>query len=113
MKIFFKKVALVGIISLFGYFFIRFYIKINAAIKLNKNIPQYLKSIYGEETEVEIKIACRNNTIVIKCSEELQKKSDIVKQTIINYIEDFYPEFTSTNLNIIIESKSEGIEDNI
>jgi hypothetical protein len=113
MKTFFKKVFLVGIISLSGYFFIRIYIKINAAIKLNKNIPEYLKNIYGEDTKVEIKIACRNNTIVIKCSEELQKKSEIVKETVLNYIEDFYPEFTSSNLSIVIEAEPEEIEDTI
>ena len=99
---FFKKLFLLGFLSLLGYGVIWFYSKIKAAIDLNNSLPQYLKNVYEETFETEIKIAFRNYTIVVQCNEGMLEKSDIVEQSVHDYIQDFYPEL-SNYLSISIE----------
>jgi len=100
----FKKFIGFVVVSLLGYLAIWLYTKIKAAVNLDRSLPQYLKNVYDEDTEISVRIAFRNYSIVVKCSEVLMEKSDLVKQTVLDYIDDFYPEFKSDNLNIIIKS---------
>jgi len=103
----FKKLFSLTVISLLGYLAFWLYTKIKAAINLERDLPQYLKEIYNEETDVDIKIAFRNYSVSVWISTELLEKSDLIRKTVLDYIDDFYPELCCDNLTILVKNKED------
>jgi len=100
-----KKIILFLIVSVLGYIAIWIYLKLKAAVNLSSSLPQYLKNIYDEEIEVDVSIAFRSYSVDLLCSADIMDKEDIIKQSVLNYIDDFYPEFNSPFLKVNVTSR--------
>ncbi|MFC1887305.1 hypothetical protein ACFLYK_00680 [Candidatus Cloacimonadota bacterium] len=108
---FVKRFLFFGFISFLGYLVVTFYSKIKAAINLEKSLPEYIKSIYETEVEIDITIALNNYKITINCDDELMKKIDLVKKTVVDYLDDFYPELNKKYIDIQLKLKEEPSEE--
>lgn len=107
MKAFCKKIfgyALFALLIMIGY---KFYIRAKSVMKLNKTLPDYLKNIFGEKPRMNLSRAFRSLEIDLVFSKEALAKDDNIEETVIEYIEDFYPGLSSYNMNINIEAEEE------
>ena len=107
---FIKKILCFGIVSFLFYFFFKLYLKIRAAINLSSSLPEYLKNIYEEDMEVDIRIALKNITITVKVGKDILEKSKMVEKTVEDYLIDFYPELNLKYLDIKLEEKADTEE---
>jgi hypothetical protein len=101
-----KKILCLGIVSFLLYVFFKLYLKIRTAVNLSSSLPEYLKNIYEEEMEVNVRIALRNITVTVKAGKEILQKSRMVEKTVEDYLVDFYPELNLKFLDIKLEEKA-------
>ena len=107
MKKFFQKVfglAFFSLVIVFGY---KFYAKMKSVMKLSKTLPDYLKNIFGEKPRMNLNMTFNTLEIKLIFSKETLAKEEDLEDTVLEYIEDFYPALSLRHLNIDIEAEEE------
>jgi len=107
MKKFCKKVFWYGLISFIAYHGYKFYLKIKAALEIDKTLPLYLKNTVGEEPEISLTITFPQSILKLGFSKEILHKDKELKAKIEEYIDDFYPALSGGKLEINIYQKAE------
>ena len=107
MKKFFKKVFWYGLISFIVYHGYKFYLKIRAALEIDKTLPLYLKNTVGEEPEISLTITFPQSILKLGFSKEILNKDKELKAKIEEYIDDFYPALSGGKLEIKIYEKAD------
>ena len=107
MKKFCKKVFWYGLISFIVYHGYKFYLKIKAALEIDKTLPLYLKNTVGEEPEISLTIAFPQSILKLGFSKEILNKDKELKAKIEEYINDLYPALSGGKLKLDIYEKAE------
>ena len=100
-----KQLLLAGGLLFVGYQVFRMARLIKAVMALDKSLPQYLQSVYGETPKVSCSANAHitvNTKITVKLTEILATQEDI-EATIRQYIADFYPVLAKSRLKVIVE----------
>ena len=113
MKKFCKKVFWYGLISFIVYHGYKFYLKIKAAMEIDKTLPLYLKNTVGEEPEISLTITFPQSILKLGFSKEILNKDKELKAKIEEYIDDFYPALSKGKLEINIYEKAEEEQEKI
>ena len=111
MKKFCKKVFWYGLISFIVYHGYKFYLKIKAALEIDKTLPLYLKNTVGEEPEISLTIAFPQSILKLGFSKEILNKDKELKAKIEEYINDFYSALSGGKLKLDIYEKAEEKSD--
>ncbi|MEA1972517.1 MAG: hypothetical protein U9N34_04380, partial [Candidatus Cloacimonadota bacterium] len=108
---FFQRIFGIALFSLFIVFGYKFYAKMKSVMKLSKTLPDYLKNIFGEKPRMNLNMTFNSLEIKLIFSKETLAKEDDLENTVLEYIEDFYPALSLRRLNIDIEAEEVETED--
>ena len=107
MKAFCKKVFGYAIFALLVMVGFKFYNRLKSVMKMSKTLPGYLKNVIGEKPRINLNMAFKSLEIDLVFSKDTLSKFQNIDETIIEYIEDFYPVLSGCHLNINIEAEEE------
>jgi hypothetical protein len=102
----FKLVVLSGIIFL-G---VKVTNCIKATLKIAKTLPEFLKERTGEKPDIAITLILTSLKVKVAFSQKAIEDEDDLEETILEYIDDFYPELSSLKIAIDIQTKDDEVE---
>ena len=102
MNKFVKSLLFIGGTALAAHFGMKAYKKINGTVKLSKSLPEFLNNVYGEMPKVNINNNLSMLTVKVMFSQELIDKHNDIETTVREYIDDFYPDLSRSNVQITI-----------
>ncbi|MDD4277975.1 MAG: hypothetical protein PHT37_08825 [Candidatus Cloacimonetes bacterium] len=109
MKKLIKQILLAGGLLFIGYQAFRMIRLIRAIIALDKSLPEYLESVYGEAPKVGCTLNAHitvNTKIVVKYSAEILTQHDDIEAKTREYIADFYPLLANSRLKVNVVEAS-------
>ncbi|PKN78956.1 MAG: hypothetical protein CVU48_06770 [Candidatus Cloacimonetes bacterium HGW-Cloacimonetes-1] len=117
MQKIFKRLLAAGGLVFFSYQGYRSWRLIRSVMALDKALPGYLESIYGELPKVSCNVNANvsvKTRIVVKFSAEIIAKYDNIEEVVKQFISDFYPVLAKSKLKVavldIALSKAETIK---
>jgi hypothetical protein len=117
MKKVFKRLLIAGSLAFFSYQGFRSWRLIRSVIALDKALPGYLESIYGEKPKVSCIVNANvavNTRIIVKFSADILAQHSNIEETVRQYIDDYYPLLAKSRLKVAVldvaMSKAETIK---
>ena len=107
MKKFFKNLFWFTFWTGLIAFGLKIFSMIKAVITLDKTLPLYLGNITEETPKVKINYTFRKLNLDVQFSKKILKKFNDLETMILDYINDFYPNFTKCEININLEETEE------
>ncbi len=101
----FKKICGYIILVVIGFLGYTLFRKIKAVVELSKTLPQYLKNILGEKPKFDFNMNLHRIIMTFHLSPDVLKKNPDLKETILDYINDFYPVLSSKRIEIELVEK--------
>lgn len=104
-----KRLLMAGGLLFIGYQVLRMTRLMKAIISLDKALPQYLETVYGEAPKVGCSINAHftvNTRIVVKYSAEILARHDDIEATVRQFIADFYPLLAKSRLQVELKEVS-------
>lgn len=98
-----KQAAIAGGVLFVGYQGFRMFRLIKSVIGLDKALPDYLETVYGEKPKISCTVNAHitvNTKIIVKYSAEIIAKHDDIDATIRQYIADYYPLLAKSKLTL-------------
>lgn len=98
-----KRILLAGGLLFLGYQAFRMARLIKSIIALDKSLPEYLESVYGETPKVSCSLNAHitvNTKIVVKFDSDVLAQHDDIEATTRQYIADFYPLLANNRLKV-------------
>ncbi|MDD3051524.1 MAG: hypothetical protein PHR06_10305 [Candidatus Cloacimonetes bacterium] len=111
MAKFLKKVFWFAVISTAGYFAVKFYQRIKEVLKLSETLPEYINNIYQEKPKLSINLAFKKLIIKLTLKKSTIDEHTDLEETILEYINDYYPALSSCRVEIKLISKEEPLEE--
>lgn len=105
-----KRVLTFISISALGFLAYKIYKFFKDVIELEKMLPQYLKTQYGELPELNLVINLGAATLTAKFSKETLQKKEQIKKDILEYIENYYSCLSKHKFKIVLEQKENSID---
>ncbi|MCF7793394.1 MAG: hypothetical protein K9N09_06565 [Candidatus Cloacimonetes bacterium] len=105
MSKFFKKIMIGLSLSAVGFLAFKIYKFIKEAIELEKMLPQYLKTQFGEKPDINLMINFGSTTLTAKFSKEVLQKKDNIEKDIKEYVENYYPCLQKQKFKVVLEEK--------
>ncbi len=97
---FLKKVVVYSLVAAGGYFDYKKVMRIREVMKLDKQLPEFLKNITGEKPRIHINMMFTSITIKLGFSEPLIEQDLDIKAIVTEYVDDFYPALAQCRINI-------------
>ena len=104
-----KQILLAGGLLFLGYQVFRMTRLIRSIIALDKSLPEYLESVYGEIPKVSCALNAHitvNTKIIVKYNAEILAKHNDIEATTRQYIADFYPLLANSRLKVNVVEAS-------
>ena len=92
MRKFFRNVFVFAFWSGLTFVGFKIYKKIKAVIMLDKTLPLYLGNVVEEKPKIKVNFAFKKLTLDVEFSKNTLDKNKDLETTIIDYINDFYPD---------------------
>ncbi len=109
---FIKKLITLATVSSIAYFGFKVFKMIKSSNKLSNTLPDFLKNIYGERPEMRKDFTFFSMNIKLSFSKEtLDKKEQEIEDSVMEYIEDFYPILTKLSLDVEVVEREDSNED--
>ncbi len=105
MQRIFKRLLAAGGLAFFSYQGYRSWRLIRSVIALDKALPGYLESIYGELPKVSCTVNANiavKTRIVVKFSAEIIANHDNIEDIVKQFISDFYPVLAKSKLKVAV-----------
>lgn len=109
MKKLIKQILLVSGLLFIGYQVFRMTRLIRAIIALDKSLPEYLESVYGETPKVGCALNAHitvNTKIIVKFSADILAQHDDIEATTRQFVADFYPLLANSRLKVKVVEAS-------
>lgn len=100
-----KKICGYIILIVIGFFGYTLFRKIKAVVELSKTLPQYLKNILGEKPRFDFNMNLHRIIMTFHLSPDILKKNPDLEETILDYINDFYPVLSRKRIEIKLVEK--------
>jgi hypothetical protein len=98
-----KKILKYGLVAFGTYAGIKLYSIGKAIVRVSKTLPEFVKNLYGEKPKftldskniinIQIKLGFPKNVV---------ENNDDIQETVIEYIQDFYPALSNCKVNVEI-----------
>jgi len=92
------------VLSLLSYLSYKLYKRIKELIKLSQTLPEYLNNIYQEKPKTNISYFLGKLELKLKFTKETIDNHSDIEDTIMQYINDFYPSLSACKVNLKIKS---------
>jgi hypothetical protein len=102
-----KKILIGFSLSALGLLAFKLYKFIREAIELEKMLPQYLKTQFGEKPEINLSLHFGTATLTATFTKETLQQKDLIEQEILDYVGNYYPCFQKHKIKVVLAEKVE------
>ncbi len=108
-----KKIIIVLSFSAIGFIAFKIYKFLREVIELEKMLPQYLKTQFGEKPEISLTVNFKGTILKVKFSKSTLEMREKIEQSILEFVGNYYSCLNIKKLKVdLVEKKAASADEN-